>query len=237
MVVLIAGLNFLGYVLVKVLGNEHGLALTGILGGLVSSTAVTLSFSQRSRREPEMSSAFVLAIVIAWTIMFLRVVIMVGIINRALAASLAVALGCMALAGLLVCLALWRRRAHETGVVAAGANPFELGEAIKFGLLFGIVTIVAKAAEVYLGATGLYLEGAVAGATDVDAIALSMANRATTTPESIKIAAYTIVIAVISNTLVKAGMVAFMGAPAMRRTIVLVTLILLIAAAVGAWIA
>lgn len=237
MVVLIAGLNFLGYVLVKVLGNEHGLALTGILGGLVSSTAVTLSFSQRSRREPEMSSAFVLAIVIAWTIMFLRVVILVGIINRALAASLAVALGCMALAGLLVCLALWRRRAHETGVVTAGANPFELGEAIKFGLLFGIVTIVAKAAEVYLGATGLYLAGAVAGATDVDAIALSMANRATTTPESIKIAAYTIVIAVISNTLVKAGMVAFMGAPAMRRTIVLVTLILFLAAAVGAWIA
>jgi len=237
MVVLIAGLNFLGYVLVKVLGNEHGLALTGILGGLVSSTAVTLSFSQRSRREPEMSSAFVLAIVIAWTIMFLRVVIIVGIINRALAASLAVALGCMALAGLLVCLALWRRRAHETGVVTAGANPFELGEAIKFGLLFGIVTIVAKAAEVYLGATGLYLAGAVAGATDVDAIALSMANRATTTPESIKIAAYTIVIAVISNTLVKAGMVAFMGAPAMRRTIVLVTLILFLAAAVGAWIA
>ena len=237
MVVLIAGLNFLGYVLVKALGNEHGLALTGILGGLVSSTAVTLSFSQRSRREPEMSSAFVLAIVIAWTIMFLRVVVMVGIINRALAASLAVALGCMALAGLFVCLALWRRRAHETGVVTAGANPFELGEAIKFGLLFGIVTIVAKAAETYLGATGLYLAGAVAGATDVDAIGLSMANRATTTLESTKIAAYTIVIAVISNTLVKAGMAAFMGAPEMRRTIVLVTLVLLVAAAVGVWIA
>jgi uncharacterized membrane protein (DUF4010 family) len=236
MVVLIAGLNFLGYVLVKVLGNEHGLALTGILGGLVSSTAVTLSFSQRSRREPAMSSAFVLAIVIAWTIMFLRVVVMVGIINRALAASLAVALGCMAVAGLLVSLLLWRRRAHETGVVTAGANPFELGEAIKFGLLFGIVTIVAKAAETYLGATGLYLAGAVAGATDVDAIALSMANRATTTLESTKIAAYTIVIAVISNTLVKAGMAAFMGAPAMRRTIVLVTLVLLVAAAVGVWI-
>ena len=74
MVVLIAGLNFLGYLLVKVLGNEHGLVLTGILGGLVSSTAVTLSFSQRSRQEPAMSSAFVLAIVVAWTIMFLRVV-------------------------------------------------------------------------------------------------------------------------------------------------------------------
>jgi uncharacterized membrane protein (DUF4010 family) len=238
MVVLIAGLNFLGYLLVKVLGNEHGLVLTGILGGLVSSTAVTLSFSQRSRHEPAMSSAFVLAIVIAWTIMFLRVVVEVGVINRALAASLALALGCMAAAGLLVSLVLWRRsRARETGVVTVGANPFELSEAIKFGLLFGIVTVVAKAAEAYLGATGLYLAGAVAGATDVDAIALSMANRTATTPESIQTATYTIVIAVISNTLVKTGMAVFMGAPAIRRTIVLVTLILFIAAAVGSLIA
>ena len=154
MVVLIAGLNFLGYVLVKVLGSEHGFVVTGILGGLVSSTAVTLSFSQRSRREPAMSSAFVLAIVVAWTIMFVRVVVMVGLVNRALAGGLALALGCMAVAGLLVSLVLWRRsRARETGVVTAGANPFELSEAIKFGLLFGIVTVVAKAAEVYLGAT------------------------------------------------------------------------------------
>src|SRR4029434_1794012 len=80
MVVLIAGLNCLGYLLVKILGNEHGFLLTGVLGGLVSSTAVTLSFSQRSRQEPAMSSAFVLAIVVAWTIMFLRVVVMVGVV-------------------------------------------------------------------------------------------------------------------------------------------------------------
>ena len=234
MVVLIAGLNFLGYVLVKVLGNEHGFIVTGILGGLVSSTAVTLSFSQRSRREPAMSNAFVLAIVVAWTIMFVRVVVVVGLVNRALAASLALALGCMALAGLLVSLLLWRRgRTAETGVVAAGANPFELGEAIKFGVLFGIVTVVAKTAEAYLGATGLYLAGAVAGLTDVDAISLSMANLATASPQSVKIAAYTIVIAVISNTLVKTGMAVFMGAPALRRTIIVVTLLLFAAAGAG----
>jgi uncharacterized membrane protein (DUF4010 family) len=234
MVVLIAGLNFLGYLLVKVLGNEHGFLVTGILGGLVSSTAVTLSFSQRSRSEPAMSNAFVLAIVVAWTIMFLRVVVMVGLVNNALARGLAVALGGMAVAGLIVSLVLWRRsRSHETGVVATGANPFELSEAIKFGLLFGIVTIVAKAAQVYLGTAGLYLAGAVAGLTDVDAISLSMANLATTSPESLKAAERTIIIAVLSNTLVKAGMAAFMGAPALRRIIVLVTLLLLIAGAVG----
>jgi uncharacterized membrane protein (DUF4010 family) len=235
MVVLIAGLNFLGYVLVKVLGNEHGLLVTGVLGGLVSSTAVTLGFSQRSRQEPAMSSAFVLAIVVSWTIMFLRVVVMVGLVNPALAAVLGLPLGLMVATGVLVSLALWRRtRSQETGVVTAGANPFEFGEAIKFGLLFGVVTVVAKAAEVYLGETGLYLAGAVAGLTDVDAISLSMANLATADTESLKVAARTIIIAVLSNTLVKAGMGVFLGAPALRRTLLLATLFLLIAAAAGA---
>ena len=238
MVVLIAGLNFLGYLLVKVLGNEHGFIVTGILGGLVSSTAVTLSFSQRSRREPAMSNAFVLAIVVAWTIMFVRVVVVVGLVNRALAANLALALGCMAAVGLVISVVLWRRsRTHEKGVVTAGANPFELGEAIKFGLLFGIVTVVAKTAEAYLGATGLYLAGAVAGLTDVDAISLSMANLATASPQSVKIAASTIVIAVISNTLVKTGMAVFMGAPALRRTISVVTILLFAAAGAGSLVA
>jgi uncharacterized membrane protein (DUF4010 family) len=237
MVVLIAGLNFLGYVLVKVLGGEHGLVLTGVLGGLVSSTAVTLSFSQRSRQEPTTSSAFVLAIMVAWTIMFFRVVVMVGLVYRDLAMDLALALGCMAAVGLLVSFFLWQSsKARETGVVTAGANPFELSEAIKFGLLFGIVTIVAKAAQTYLGATGLYLAGAVAGLTDVDAISLSMANLAKTNPENLIVAARTIVIAVLANTLVKCGMAAFMGAPALRRTIMLATLLLLIAGTVGSLI-
>jgi uncharacterized membrane protein (DUF4010 family) len=238
MVVLIAGLNFLGYVLVKVLGGEHGFIVTGILGGLVSSTAVTLSFSQRSRREPEMSNAFVLAIVVAWTIMFIRVVVMVALVDIELARGVALALAAMALTGVVVSLTLWRRsRSHETGVVTAGANPFELSEAIKFGLLFGIVTVLAKAAEAYLGAAGLYLAGALAGLTDVDAISLSMANLARTSPQILTVAQRTIVIAVISNTLVKCAMAAFMGAPALRRTIVGVTLLLFAAAGAGILIA
>jgi uncharacterized membrane protein (DUF4010 family) len=235
MVVLIAGLNFLGYVLVKVLGNEHGLFVTGILGGLVSSTAVTLSFSQRSRQEPAMSAAFVLAITVAWTIMFLRVVIMVGLANPSLAAILSLPLGLLAATGMLVSLVLWRHsRSRQTGVVTAGANPFELGEAIKFGLLFGVVTVVAKAGEVYLGETGLYLAGAVAGLTDVDAISLSMANLATADGASLKIAARTIVVAVLSNTLAKTGMAVFLGTPALRRTLLWATLFFLIAGAAGA---
>jgi uncharacterized membrane protein (DUF4010 family) len=234
MVVLIAGLNFVGYVLVKVLGNEHGLGLTGILGGLVSSTAVTLSFSQRSRQEPAQSPAFALAIVLAWTIMFVRVVVMVAVVNRSLGSILAVALALLAAAGLLSAFVLWRRsRSGKTGAVPAGANPFELGEAIRFGLLFGCVTVAAKAAQAYLGEAGLYLAGAVAGLTDVDAISLSMANLAVNDPASTVVAARTIVIAVVANTLVKAGMASSMGTPAMRRTILPITGLLIIAAAAG----
>ena len=234
MVVLIAGLNFVGYVLVKVLGNEHGLLATGILGGLVSSTAVTLSFSQRSRQEPLRSSAFVLAIMAAWTIMFLRVAVIVGVVNPSLAKVLGLPLGLMAAVGAVLSLVLWRRSSRETGVVTAGANPFELGEAVKFGLLFGVVTVVAKAAEVYLGETGLYLAGAVAGLTDVDAISLSMANLAAAGNGNLTVAARTVVIAVLSNTLVKTGMALFWGTPTLRRILLLATLLILIAAVVGA---
>jgi uncharacterized membrane protein (DUF4010 family) len=234
MVVLIAGLNFVGYVLVKVLGDEHGLGLTGVLGGLVSSTAVTLSFSQRSRKEPAQAPAFALAIVLAWTIMFVRVVVMVFVVNRSLGSILAVALALLAAAGLLSAFVLWRRsRSGKTGAVAAGSNPFELGEAIRFGLLFGAVTVAAKAAEAYLGEAGLYLAGAVAGLTDVDAISLSMANLAVSDPGSTVVAARTIVIAVVTNTLVKAGMATSMGTPAMRRSILPITGLLLVAAAAG----
>jgi uncharacterized membrane protein (DUF4010 family) len=167
--------------------------------------------------------------------MFLRVVVIVRLVNASLAAILGLPLGLMAAGGVLVSLGLWRRtRSQETGVVTAGANPFELGEAIKFGLLFGVVTVVAKAAEGYIGETGLYLAGAVAGLTDVDAISLSMANLATADAERLKVAARTIVIAVLSNTLVKTGMAVFLGTPALRRTLLLATLLVLIAAAVGA---
>jgi len=234
MVVLIAGLNFIGYVLVKWLGNEHGLGVTGLLGGLVSSTAVTLSFSQRSRVEPAQSSAFAVAIVVAWTVMFARVVIMVGIVNRAVVRPLALTLGLMAAVSGVAAWTLWRRsRSKKTGSLAPGANPFELGQAIRFGLLFGVVTVGSRAAEIYFGDAGLYLAGALAGLTDVDAITLSMANLAGEQPEKTSVAALAIAIAVVSNTLVKSALAASLGSPALRRSVAIVTAALLAAAALG----
>src|SRR5210317_1571815 len=109
MVVLIAGLNFVGYILVKVLGREHGYGITGILGGLVSSTAVTLSFSQRSRSHPKMANVLALGILLSWTVMYFRVVIEVGVVNFQLARTLLLGMTLMGGVSLLTCVVLWRR--------------------------------------------------------------------------------------------------------------------------------
>ena len=237
MVVLIAGLNFFGYILVKVVGREHGLGITGLLGGLVSSTAVTLSFSQRSRNEPDLAPVLALAILLAWTVMFFRVVVEVGVVNFSLAKDLVLGMVLMGAVSLVICFLLWRRgRSTERAEVESGHNPFELGDAIKFGGLFAVVIFVAAAAQVYFGNTGLYLAGALAGLTDVDAIALSMANLAQQDPASSGAAARTIVIAVISNTMVKCSMVIWLGAPPMRRTMIPITGVLALSGFVAAYL-
>ena len=237
MVVLIAGLNFVGYILVKVVGREHGLGITGLLGGLVSSTAVTLSFSQRSRKEPALASVLALAILLAWTVMYVRVVVEVGVVNMSLAIDLVWGMLLMGGVSLVICVLLWRRgRSQETAEVETGNNPFELGDAIKFGGLYAVVIFVASAAQAYFGNTGLYLAGALTGLTDVDAIALSMANLANTDPGNSGPAARTIVIAVISNTMVKCGMAIWLGAPSMRRTMSPITIVLAVSGAAAAYL-
>ena len=217
MVVLISGLNFASYILVKTVGAEHGIGIAGLLGGLVSSTAVTLGFSQRSRQPGEDASALALGILLAWTVMFFRVVIMSWLVSGALGMRLAVAMGLVCAVSLGASYWLWRRRQRrERGEVRAGSNPFELHEAIKFGLLFGAVVFVAKAAQVYLGEAGLYLAAGIAGLTDVDAITLAMADLAKSDEGALTVAARAIVIAALANTLVKSGMAASLGSPELR---------------------
>jgi uncharacterized membrane protein (DUF4010 family) len=237
MVVLISGLNFASYLLVKIVGAEHGIGLTGLLGGLVSSTAVTLGFTQRSREQPGQVAALALGILVAWTVMFARVVVLVAAVAPRLTPRIGLAMAAFGVPSLAICALLWRRqRAAGRLAVSAGKNPFELGQAIRFGLVFGVITFAAKAAQVYLGAAGLYLAGAIAGLTDVDAIALSMAQLAAADPESAAPAARAIVLAVTSNTLFKAGMVAFLGAPGLRWLVLGATAVLLMAAIATTWL-
>jgi uncharacterized membrane protein (DUF4010 family) len=235
MVVLISALNFSSYLLIKIVGAEHGVGIAGLLGGLASSTAVTLGFSQRSRKAGEDASALALGIMLAWTVMFFRVAIMTSLISWELGRRLAIAVGLLCVVSLGACYWLWQKhRQQERGEVRPGDNPFELDAAIKFGLLFGVVVVIAKAAQVYLGDAGLYLAAAIAGLTDVDAITLAMANLAHSDPSSLQIAARAIVIAVMANTMTKSGMAIGLGSPELRRITLPIAALLLVTGTLGA---
>jgi uncharacterized membrane protein (DUF4010 family) len=169
--------------------------------------------------------------------MFVRVVVEVAVVNFALAKGLVLGLLLMGAVSLVGALLLRRRsRGRARAEVASGHNPFELGDAIKFGVLYAVVIFVATLAQAYFGETGLYVTGALAGLTDVDAITLSMANLALQDPASAGPAARTIVIAVISNTLVKCGMAIWLGAPSMRRAMIPVTAALAVAGVAAAFL-
>jgi len=237
MVVLISGLNFASYLLIKFIGNEHGVGIAGLLGGLVSSTAVTLGFSQRSRQDGADASALALGILLAWTVMFFRVIIMSWLVNAALGMRLALAMGLLCVVSLGACWWLsHRRKTQERGKVEAGANPFELDEAIKFGLLFGAVVFIAKAAQIYLGEAGLYLAAAVAGLTDVDAITLAMADLVQSNQENLDAATRAILIAALANTLVKSGMAIGLGSLELRRLVQPIAGALFVAGSVAAFL-
>lgn len=237
MVVLISALNFASYLIIKVVGPEHGIGLVGILGGLASSTAVTLGFARRSQQDGAEAPALALGILLAWTVMLVRVAIMTALISWELGQQLFGVLGVLCVASLLAVAWLWRISQRQVrGEVKSGSNPFELSEAIKFGLLFGVVVVLARAAQLYFGDAGVYVASAVAGLTDVDAITLAMADLVKVDPASLPLGARAVVMAVLANTVAKSAMVLGLGSSELRRLMLPVSLGLLALGGAGLWL-
>ncbi len=208
MVVLIAGINFIGYGLIKTLGAQQGIGLAGILGGFASSTALTLSFTRRSRTDSGFAPEFALAIVAASAIMFLRVLVEAFVVNPSVGRVLVVPVGCTFSAGLAGCLFVWvsrRKKAMSSDIKEniKTTNPFELWPAILFGILFGLILFAAKAAETFWGDTGIYISSIAAGMADVDPITLSLSTLAKDNTITDGTAVRGIMLAAVANTTVK----------------------------------
>ena len=236
LVVLISAISFAGYAAIRLLGAERGLGLTGLIGGLVSSTAVTLGMAGRARERPEIADSAALAVMLASTVMFGRVLVVVSLVNADLVRFLVYPMGTGALGGLLTCLVLWRRaaKASKPPSEVVFQNPVELGRAVAFALIFGAVLLGSKAATVHLGVSGTYAAGVLAGASDVDAVALSMAELARGGSLADKVAATATFLGVASNTLAKGFMALGAGGPAFGRRVLASQLLVLLAGAVGA---
>ena len=235
LVVMISGLSMIGYVATRWLGPGRGTVITGLTGGLASSTAATLAFSRQSKDNDGAPAAQMLAIgtLIAWAVMFARVMVISFAVYPALLRELAVpmtamGLACLASAGVL----LWRQRsgaASSKAVEIAVSTPFTLTQAAKFGLLFAAILLVVKIVSDLDLPGGLYVVAALAGLTDVDAISLSMAQHAR--GGAMLVATIAIVIATLANTAVKAGMAASIGSAGYRRLILAATGLIAVAGA------
>ena len=226
LVLLISGLSLVGYVAMRVLGTRRGVALTGVFGGLVSSTAVTLSLARRSRDLPGVDDAMAVGVLLSWTIMSVRVVIEVAVLDLELLwVLLPSLLAMLAVSAVLVAWFYWRPHKGQAPSDAHGSagqqpvlivkNPFSLGEAVKFALLFAVVLLVVKLAQLHLPGSYLYAVAALAGSTDVDAITLSLAQLS---GEKLArpVAALAILVAVWSNTALKCLLVLVYGSAALR---------------------
>jgi len=230
MVLLIAGIGFVGYVAMRLWGHGKGLLITGAVGGLASSTAVTLAAAARAKQTPQLAKVSSLAVLIACTIMFARVLVAVAAVEASLLPRVLVPLVAMGLVSLssVVWMTL-HDRAHDAGATEVQlTNPFELKKAVQFGAFFVFILVASRWATDTFGTAGSYLTGLLAGLTDVDAITLTMANLVKTNSITPEVASRTIVIAVSSNTVVKAVMAATLGGWAFARRIVEVSAVSLL---------
>jgi uncharacterized membrane protein (DUF4010 family) len=234
MVVLISAISFAGYFAVKIAGASRGMLLTGLFAGLVSSTAVALSLSRMGRTHASLQPPLSAGVIIASTTMFLRILLVAGLIQPGLIRPLSLPFGFMAVIGYL---AAWRL-IKSTGRTAPGEivplrNPFEFDIALRFGALLAAILLLTRIMQGLYGSVGIYLTAALSGISDVDAITLSLA-RMTRIDCSLHLAANGILLAALMNTLVKGLMVIFIARGTMARNVGATFLLLILAGLAGA---
>lgn len=219
MVVLIVGLSLGGYIAYKFLGAGAGVLLGGLLGGAVSSTATTVSYARRSKERPDSSGLAATVILIAATVVWIRVLVEVAVVAPSFLGWAIGPLGLMlALAIGISAFAFIRQRGSAPELPEHG-NPSEMKSALLFAALYVVVLLAVSWAQQAWGDRGLFVVALIAGLTDVDAIVLStsqlVADGRLGGDEGWRI----VLTAVLSNTLFKVGLVAALGT---RRTLALV---------------
>jgi uncharacterized membrane protein (DUF4010 family) len=232
LVILISGLSLVGYALTRWLGPGKGALVTGLAGGLVSSTAVTLSFSRQARATPQNTTVFASGILLAWAVMFGRILVLVAVVNRALLAPILIPFGVMGLivGAFAAYYYLSDGQAKSYGNAKSDlkvANPFSLTEAAKFAAFFAVVLVAVKIAQENFSAGGVYAVAGLAGLTDVDAIALSMAEFAKSGTAQVAVTA--MVTAALANTIAKCAITFLFGSASLGRLLLLATSVMLVA--------
>ena len=215
MVVFISGISFASYIAIKWIGPRKGIGLTGFLAGLISSTALSMSYSRESKVNKKIVNPYVFAIVVASTAMYFRVLLEIFVLNREMVLMAAIPMGAMALVGIVASIWFWcwkdkgacERLSKKDYEVK---SPFRLMPALQFGLFFAVILFVSKLGHEYLGDKGTYLVSFISGFVDMDAITVSMAKLGQNGLGH-EVAVTSITIAAVANTLFKGSLFLIFG--------------------------
>jgi uncharacterized membrane protein (DUF4010 family) len=239
LVVLVVGISLAAYVVQRVWGQQRGLLLAGVLGGLVSSTATTAALARRTREHTSLAGIATSAIFLATSVLYVRVLVELYIVAPALLAEMLVPIGvllalCLASAGLAYAMG----KHEQSQTLPQLRNPAELKGAIVFALLFAVVQVLSAGAYKWMGETGYYAVAAVSGLTDLDAITLSTGRLQARGAVGIEQATTAIAIALASNLAFKIGLAGVLSSGLLgRRFWTLGAVNLAACAGVVAWMA
>ncbi|MHA7879022.1 MAG: MgtC/SapB family protein [Saccharospirillum sp.] len=220
LVVLIAGISFVGYFAIRVAGTQRGILYTSVFAGLSSTTALTLNFARLSQQTPAVSPLLAAGVLIACGTMFPRLLIYAYLFNKALLPSLWLPVLLMgAVLYVNAALILWRAKkgmAFNESVLSR--NPLDMSSALYFAVLITVILVLGQFLQQWLGESGIYTLAAVSGIADVDAITLSL-TRMSLSGLTLEVAVFGIVIAASVNNLVKAGLAIGVGRRAMWQPV------------------
>ena len=215
LVLFFSGLSFVGYLARRLVGPDHGYLVTGLLGGLVSSTNVTFTFARASRTDTTSDRALAFGAVAANAMLYPRVLIATAILNPAVLPPLAFYL---AAPGLVAAIATTMGVRGSPPVGATDVtlpNPLQLTAALQMAALFQIMLVAVYVAREWWGASGVISTATILGLTDVDALTMSM-TRSVAHTVSPAVAATAISVGVLANTVMKLALTMFLGSPQFR---------------------
>jgi uncharacterized membrane protein (DUF4010 family) len=215
MVLLFSGLSFMGYAAQRVVGPSRGYRIAGVLGGLVSSTSVALTFARLSRTDHGTHGALAAGVIGACSTLFPRVVAASFVLDASTATALLPLFALPFLAGLLMTWTIAGDTARAAGASGSEVNPLQLLPALQMAALFQVVLFAVHAVDHYWGSSGRLMSGVVLGLTDVDALTISLTKLASADGMP-ALAARAITIGVIANTVLKTTIVLTVGAGAFR---------------------
>lgn len=213
-VLIFCAVNYGGFLLQRWVGATRGYAAMGLLGGLVSSTAVTLQFARRSRTEPTLAASLGLGIVAACTVLVLRVIVVATVLNPAITRALVPFLAPPFAVGVIVlALVFWRQPKTSEGEPAAALHsPLRIGAALQMALAFQVAIFAVRISQDTFGSPGILTSAFLLGLTDMDALTLSMARLS-----DVALAAQAIAVGMLANTLLKGTVALVLGDRTLRR--------------------